>query len=129
MPPVNRRRALTALAVGVVAPGALAACVSRSGKASGEATAPPAPSLTFEPAQAATDVSPTAKAGLEVKDGWFQKVALTNPQGKVATINPDTQVNGQFQLADGQVVGVAAPIIIQFDASISDKASVEKALK
>jgi lipoprotein-anchoring transpeptidase ErfK/SrfK len=38
-------------------------------------------------------------------------------------------VNGQFQLADGQVVGVAAPVIIQFDSSISDKASVEKALK
>src|SRR4029077_19639358 len=37
--------------------------------------------------------------------------------------------NGQFQLADGQVVGVAAPVIIQFDAAISDKASVEKALK
>jgi lipoprotein-anchoring transpeptidase ErfK/SrfK len=173
MPPVNRRRALTALAVGVVAPGALAACVNRSSKTSGEATAPPAPSLTFEPAQSATDVSPTAKVGVEVKDGWFQKVALTNPQGKVVagalnrdrtaftvteplgygveytwggsvvgrdgkavpvqgsftTINPDTQVSGQFQLADGQVVGVAAPVIIQFDASITDKASVEKALK
>src|SRR4029079_6392511 len=42
---------------------------------------------------------------------------------------PSTKVNGVFQLADGQVVGVAAPIIIQFDASISDKASVEKAVK
>jgi lipoprotein-anchoring transpeptidase ErfK/SrfK len=50
-------------------------------------------------------------------------------KGKFTTINPDKQVNGQFQLADGQVVGVAAPIIIQFDASISDKAAVEKALK
>ena len=50
-------------------------------------------------------------------------------QGNFTTVNPSTQVNGQFQLSDGQVVGVAAPIIIQFDASISDKASVEKALK
>ena len=50
-------------------------------------------------------------------------------QGSFTTIDPDTQVSGQFQLADGQVVGVAAPIIIQFDASITDKASVEKALK
>jgi lipoprotein-anchoring transpeptidase ErfK/SrfK len=173
MPSINRRRALTALAVGVVAPGALAACVGRSGNTSGEATAPPAPSLTFEPAKAATDVSPTAPVGVEVKDGWFQRVTLTNPEGRVVagtlnrdrtaftiaeplgygveytwagsvvgrdgkavavegnftTLNPDTQVSGQFQLADGQVVGVAAPIIIQFDASITDKASVEKALK
>ena len=43
--------------------------------------------------------------------------------GNFTTVNPSTQVNGQFQLADGQVVGVAAPVIIQFDASISDKAS------
>jgi lipoprotein-anchoring transpeptidase ErfK/SrfK len=49
--------------------------------------------------------------------------------GKFTTIKPDAQVNGQFQLADGQVVGIAAPVIIQFDAAISDKASVEKALK
>ena len=36
--------------------------------------------------------------------------------GNFTTVNPSTQVNGQFQLADGQVVGVAAPVIIQFDA-------------
>jgi len=50
-------------------------------------------------------------------------------KGNVSTVNPSSQVNGQFQLSDGQVVGVAAPIIIQFDASITDKASVEKAVK
>ena len=51
--------------------------------------------------------------------------------GNFATVNPSTQVNGQFQLADGQVVGVAAPVIIQFDAAIADedRAYVEKALK
>ena len=38
-------------------------------------------------------------------------------------------IDGGFQLADGQTVGVAAPIIIQFDAPISDKAAVERALK
>ncbi|ULE35523.1 L,D-transpeptidase family protein [Mycobacterium sp. IDR2000157661] len=132
----------------------------------------PAPSLRFEPANAATDIPPTAPVAVEVSDGWFQRVRLTNPEGKVVagalnrdrtafqtseplgygveytwdgsvvghdgkavpvagsftTIQPTKQVNGRFQLADGQVVGVAAPIIIQFDASISDKASVEKAL-
>jgi lipoprotein-anchoring transpeptidase ErfK/SrfK len=174
LPSISRRRALTALAVGVVAPGALAACTSRpGGTIAGEPSAPATPTLTYQPADAATDISPTAPVGVEVKDGWLQRVTLTNPEGKAVagvvnrdrtaftvteplgfgvsytwggsvvghdgkavpvvgnftTINPDSQVNGQFQLADGQVVGVAAPVIIQFDASISDKASVEKALK
>jgi lipoprotein-anchoring transpeptidase ErfK/SrfK len=174
MPSLTRRRALAALAVGVVAPGALAACGSRIGKPSADAPAAPAgPSIKYQPANDATDVAPVAPVGVEVKDGWFQRVTLTNPEGKVVagalnrdrtsfttteplgygasytwagsvvghdgkavpvqgnftTINPTTQVNGQFQLADGQTVGVAAPVIIQFDGSITDKASVEKALK
>jgi lipoprotein-anchoring transpeptidase ErfK/SrfK len=51
--------------------------------------------------------------------------------GKFTTVDPTTQVNGQFQLADGQVVGVAVPVILQFDAAIADedRATVEKALK
>jgi lipoprotein-anchoring transpeptidase ErfK/SrfK len=162
------------LAVGVVAPGALAACGRTDSKPSGEAVAKlPAPSITYQPADAATNVAPVAPVTVDVKDGWFQRIALTSSDGKVVagalspdrtsfttteplgfgasyawvgsvvghdgkavpvqgkftTINPTKQVNGQFQLADGQTVGVAAPIIIQFDASISDKASVEKALK
>ncbi len=174
LPPINRRRILTALAVGVVAPGALAACGSKVGKPSaGAPAAPPAPSITYEPADAATDVVPVAPVRVEVKDGWFQRVTLTNSEGKAVagaldrdrtsfttteplgygvsytwggsvvghdgkvvpvagkftTINPTVKVNGAFQLADGQVVGVAVPVIIQFDAAISDKASVEKALK
>jgi lipoprotein-anchoring transpeptidase ErfK/SrfK len=174
LPSINRRRVLTALAVGVVAPGALAACGSKSSKPSADApTAPPAPSITYLPADAATDVAPVAPVRVEVKDGWFQRVTLINAEGKpvagtldrdrtrfntteplgygvsytwggsvvghdgkavpvsgkFTTVNPTTQVNGQFQLADGQVVGVAAPVIIQFDSSITDKAAVEKVLK
>lgn len=48
--------------------------------------------------------------------------------GKLTTVAPSKKIDGGFQLADGQTVGVAAPIIIQFDAPISDKAAVEKAL-
>jgi lipoprotein-anchoring transpeptidase ErfK/SrfK len=174
LPSFSRRQALTALAVGLVAPGALAACGSRISKPSADTpAAPAAPSISYSPANAATDVAPVAPVRVEVKDGWFQRVTLTNAEGrpvagalnrdrttfntteplgygvsytwagsvvghdgkavpvegKFTTINPSTQVNGQFQLADGQVVGVAAPVIIQFDAAISDKASVEKALK
>lgn len=164
---------MAAFAVGVVAPGVLAACSTKNdGSASQDEDAPAAPSLNFEPANAATDVSPTERVGVQVTDGWFQRVSLTNADGRVvagalnrdrteftiteplgyggeytwkgsavgrdgkaapiegsfSTINPSTQVSGRFQLADGQVVGVAAPIIIQFDGPISDKAAVEKAL-
>ena len=81
---VNRRRVLTALAVGVVAPGALAACGGKVSKRTAEApAAPPAPSITYQPANAAKDVAPVAPVRVEVKDGWFQRVALTNADGKV----------------------------------------------
>ncbi|WP_167109521.1 Ig-like domain-containing protein [Mycobacterium sp. DL592] len=174
MPPVNRRRALTALALGVVAPNALAACFGGSGKQSGSPEPPAKPSLTFSPADAAKDVAPTAPVSLEVKNGWLQRVTLTNADGhpvagtlnrertaftateplgyggvytwagsvvgrdgkavpvaaSFATLNPTTKVNGQFQLSDGQTVGVAAPIIMQFDAAIdaAHRPDVERAL-
>jgi lipoprotein-anchoring transpeptidase ErfK/SrfK len=169
--PINRRLALAALGVGVFAPNVLAAC---SGKSITQAIkkAPPAPRLKFQPADAATDVVPIAPISVEVGDGWFQRVALTNSAGKVVagafnqdrtiytiteplgydatytwsgsavghdgkaiavkgkftTVTPTKKIGGGFQLADGQTVGVAVPIIIQFDAPISDKAAVEKAL-
>ncbi len=171
---INRRQALTAIAVG--ASGVLAACAGRSSITSPEATeAPAAAEISYRPAKDASDVAPTDPIGIDVKNGWLQRVTLTNPDGKVVagafngertsftvteplgygvqytwagaavgrdgkavplagsftTVDPQTQVNGQFQLGDGQVVGVAAPIILQFDAAIDDKAKpgVERALK
>ncbi|AKN18285.1 L,D-transpeptidase [Mycobacterium haemophilum DSM 44634] len=168
--PISRRVALTALGVGVLAPSVLAACVGKVTKRSDKAA--PAPHLTFQPAPATDDVIPVAPISVQIADGWFQRVALTNPAGKVvagafnfdrtvytiteplgydttytwsgsavghdgkavpvtgkfSTVTPTKKVDGGFQLADGQTVGVAAPIIIQFDAPISDKAAVEKAL-
>jgi lipoprotein-anchoring transpeptidase ErfK/SrfK len=170
-PPINRRVALAALGLGVFAPGVLAACAGTVSKQA-EKQAPAAPQLKFQPADAATDVVPIAPISVQVGDGWFQKVTLTNSVGKVVagsfnddrtvyttteplgydstyswsgsavghdgkavpvagkftTVAPTKKIDGGFQLADGQTVGVAAPIIIQFDAPISDKATVEKAL-
>jgi lipoprotein-anchoring transpeptidase ErfK/SrfK len=170
---LNRRQALTAIAVG--ASGVLAACSGRSSTSQPNATEAPAKAeVAFKPATGASNVAPNDRVGVEVKNGWLQRVALTNPEGKAVaadgagdrtsfstseplgygvkytwsgsavgkdgkavpltgsftTVNPQTQVNGQFQLADGQVVGVAAPIIMQFDASIGDdaKPAVERAL-
>ena len=169
---ITRRRALSALAVGVVAPGVLASCVSKSGRQDEAAGPPPKPTVTLRPGDSADDVVPTAPISAEVRDGFFQRVTLTNSDGTVvagalsrdrtsysvteplgygqkytwsgsvvgrdgiavpvegrfSTVEPDSTVHGQFQLADGQTVGVAAPVILQFDASISDKAAVERAL-
>ena len=154
------------------APSVLAACAGTVAKQAENKKEPAAPQLKFEPNDAAADVVPIAPVSVQVSDGWFQKVALTNSSGKVVagtfnadrtvyttteplgydatytwsgsavghngkaiqltgkftTVSPSKKVGGAFQLADGQTVGVAAPIIIQFDAPISDKASVEKAL-
>jgi lipoprotein-anchoring transpeptidase ErfK/SrfK len=170
---INRRQALTAIAVG--ASGVLAACSGRSTITQPDATQAPAKAeLAFKPAKDASDVAPTDPVGVEVTNGWLQRVTLTNADGTAVTgtmnpdrtafrvteplgygveytwggsavgrdgkaialagsfttVSPQTQVNGQFQLADGQVVGVAAPIIMQFDASIGDdaKPAVERAL-
>ncbi len=172
-PPINRRRALSALALGVFAPNVLAACVGGSSKQAEKQKPPPVPSLTFRPVNAASDVLPTVPVSVEVRDGWFQRVELTNSAGKVVvgalsqdrtlytiteplgydatyswtgsvvghdgkpvpvagrftTVTPTKQIDGGFQLGDGQTVGIAAPVIIQFDAPIGDKAAVERALK
>jgi lipoprotein-anchoring transpeptidase ErfK/SrfK len=171
--PVTRRRALTTLAVSVFAPSVLAACGGKSAREAEKAKPPAQAALTFRPADKATKVLPTAPVSVEVRDGWFQHVSLTNADGRViagalnrdrtiytiteplgydgtytwngsavghdgkpvpvkgaiTTIAPTKVVDGGFQLADGQTVGVAAPIIIQFDAPIADKAAVERALK
>jgi lipoprotein-anchoring transpeptidase ErfK/SrfK len=172
LPRLTRRRALTALAVGVVAPGALAACVTKSDKPGPAAQPAAKAAVTLRPGDAATDVLPTSPIGADVRDGWFQRLSLTNAEGKVVagtlsqdrtaftiteplgygatytwngsavgrnglavpvsggftTIKPNKTVDGQFQLADGQTVGIAAPIIIQFNSSISNKPAVERAL-
>ena len=170
--PVNRRRALPALGVGVFAPSVLAACAGGPTKQAEKAKPPAEPALTYQPADATDKVVPIAPISVEVRDGWFQRVALTNAAGKAVagafnqdrtvyttteplgydatytwsgsavghdgkaipvagkftTVSPTKKIDGGFQFADGQTVGVAAPIIIQFDAPISDKAAVEKAL-
>jgi lipoprotein-anchoring transpeptidase ErfK/SrfK len=169
-PQFSRRQALTAVALGALAPAALAACQRGSG---GQGAEPqPTPTLTFSPAAGTADLLPTVAVAARVTDGWFQRVALSNAAGKVvagrlnrertaftvseplgydgtytwsgsvvgrdgqavpvtgsfSTVKPTLVVNGWFQLNDGQTVGIAAPIVLQFDAAISDKAAVERTL-
>ncbi|QKT12970.1 L,D-transpeptidase [Rhodococcus sp. W8901] len=49
--------------------------------------------------------------------------------GSFTTVDPVTTTSVRTNIADGQVVGIGAPIILQFDGPIADKAAVEKALK
>lgn len=48
--------------------------------------------------------------------------------GGFATVDPKRQVRGTLNIGDGKTVGVAAPIQIQFDGHVTDRAAVEKAL-
>lgn len=61
--------------------------------------------------------------------------AARGPQGTVTplagsftTVRPAKLVRGVLNIGDGRVVGIAAPIEIQFDAHVSDRAAVERAL-
>lgn len=169
--PFNRRVALATLGLGVLAPSALAACSGTPAKQA-EKKEQPALQLKYQPADASQHVVPIAPVSVQVSDGWFQHVTLSNSSGKAVTgtfnqdrtvyttaeplgydmtytwsgsavghdgkavpvagkfttVSPSKKIGGAFQLADGQTVGVAAPIILQFDAPITDKAAVERAL-
>ncbi|MCF8781624.1 L,D-transpeptidase [Rhodococcus ruber] len=49
-------------------------------------------------------------------------------EGSFDTVDPDRVVSANLNIADAQPVGIAAPIIVQFDGPITDKAAVEKAM-
>jgi len=48
--------------------------------------------------------------------------------GDFTTVIPDATQPATLNIGDGQEVGIAAPIILQFTGSVADKAAVEKAL-
>jgi lipoprotein-anchoring transpeptidase ErfK/SrfK len=49
-------------------------------------------------------------------------------QGTFTTVAPKNTVRGVLNIGDGRTVGVAAPIRIQFDEHVDDRAAVERAL-
>ena len=49
-------------------------------------------------------------------------------EGKFTTLDPKTQLNVVVNIADGQEVGIAAPLILKFDGTVDNKEAVEKAL-
>jgi lipoprotein-anchoring transpeptidase ErfK/SrfK len=48
--------------------------------------------------------------------------------GGFTTVKPTRTVRGVINIADGRTVGIAAPIQIQFDTKVTDRAAVERAL-
>ncbi|MGH3785737.1 MAG: L,D-transpeptidase [Pseudonocardiaceae bacterium] len=49
--------------------------------------------------------------------------------GSFSTVEPRRQPRATLNIGDGATVGIAAPIILQFDDHVSDKAAVERALQ
>jgi lipoprotein-anchoring transpeptidase ErfK/SrfK len=49
--------------------------------------------------------------------------------GTFTTVEPQRQPHATLNIGDNDTVGIAAPIILQFDDHISDKAAVERALQ
>ncbi len=49
--------------------------------------------------------------------------------GSFTTVTPQQQLHATLNIGDEDTVGIAAPIILQFDDHVSDKAAVERALQ
>ncbi len=49
--------------------------------------------------------------------------------GSFTTVTPRQQVHATLNIGDGAIVGIAAPVILQFDHHVSDQAAVERALQ
>ncbi|WP_430335732.1 L,D-transpeptidase [Rhodococcus sp. ACT016] len=80
-----------------------------------------------------TSFTVTEALGYDAKYMWSGSAVGTDGKsvpvaGTFTTVAPDTKTSVRTNIADGQVVGIAAPIILQFDGPIADKAAVEKAL-
>jgi lipoprotein-anchoring transpeptidase ErfK/SrfK len=49
--------------------------------------------------------------------------------GSFSTVKPQRQLHATLNIGDGDTVGIAAPIILQFDGHVSDKPAAERALQ
>ncbi len=88
-----------------------------------------------------------AVAGRPTPDGWTSTVTLAYAAtytwkgvvldgngaaqpltGSFTTVTPQNKVGANLNIADGASVGIAAPIIVQFDGTVADKAAAQRAL-
>ncbi|NMO93249.1 Ig-like domain-containing protein [Actinomycetospora sp. TBRC 11914] len=62
-------------------------------------------------------------SGQAVGDGGTVPVT-----GSFSTVDPARTTQAQINIDDGETVGIAAPIIVQFDHHVADKAAAERAM-
>jgi lipoprotein-anchoring transpeptidase ErfK/SrfK len=62
-------------------------------------------------------------SGQAVGDGGTVPVT-----GSFRTVDPPRTTQAQINIADGETVGIAAPIIVQFDHHVADRAAAERAM-
>jgi lipoprotein-anchoring transpeptidase ErfK/SrfK len=48
--------------------------------------------------------------------------------GSFTTVTPQNKIGANINIGDGATVGIAAPIIVQFDGTVADKAAAQRAL-
>ncbi len=173
------RRILLVLAVVLVGSLGVVTVATAAGESTGGEwiAAPPAPpppplaAVAYSPSSDAGGVDPNSAATVTVHGGTFEKITLSNPDGKAVegtfneghtswssteslgygtrytwsgnatseggptpvqgsftTLQPSEVVRGTINIGDGRTVGVAAPVRIQFNGHVDDRATVERKL-
>jgi lipoprotein-anchoring transpeptidase ErfK/SrfK len=172
------KRMLLVLAVVLVGTlGVVTAATAEGGpRGSAAASTPqvlaPSAAIDYAPAAGSSGTDPTGTATVTVRDGAFDDVTLSAPdgnavqgtfngdrtswstteplgydmsytwggtatgsdgmsvplQGAFTTLTPAKTVRGRLNIGDGRTVGVGAPVRIQFNGHVADRAAVERAL-
>jgi lipoprotein-anchoring transpeptidase ErfK/SrfK len=96
-------------------------------------TGPDGKAVEGEPNGDRTEWSSTAELSYGTTYTWSGSAtgrdgAKVPVQGSFTTLKPDKVVRGTLNIGDGRTVGVAAPIRIQFNDHVDDRAAVERAL-
>jgi lipoprotein-anchoring transpeptidase ErfK/SrfK len=138
VPPVLEPSATLAYTPGVdasgVDPRASATVAVTDGKLdSVTLTGPDGKAVEGEPTADRTEWSSTTELGYGTTYTWSGSAtgrdgAAVPVQGAFTTLKPQKTVRGTINIGDGRTVGVAAPIRIQFNDHIDDRAAAERAL-
>jgi lipoprotein-anchoring transpeptidase ErfK/SrfK len=138
VPPVLEPSATLAYTPGVdasgVDPRASATVAVKDGKLdSVTLTGPDGKAVEGEPNADRTEWSSTKELAFGTTYTWSGSAtgrdgAAVPVQGAFTTLKPKKTVRGTLNIGDGRTVGVAAPIRIQFNDHIDDRAAVERAL-
>ncbi|TWF76783.1 lipoprotein-anchoring transpeptidase ErfK/SrfK [Pseudonocardia hierapolitana] len=96
-------------------------------------TGPDGKAVEGEPNAERTEWSSTAELSYGITYTWSGSAtgrdgAKVPLQGSFTTLKPQKTVRGTINIGDGRTVGVAAPIRIQFNDHVDDRAAVERAL-